>query len=326
VILRFDKLIEENCVPLCRKISLNSFSLVNTLNQRNHRASVTLHFVERFTANYIGWNVSSNQFFDAFPNRIRLIIDNQHVLLPASIRPQERITIGLAGQNFSFLPFQIAQEKGFYRKHGLEVQSVWMRAQASIPALVSGDIDYDTHFGSVIRAALRGLELRIIFSAADRQMYSFVVQPEIKSVADLKGKVIGISSFGAAQHLVTAGVLKAVGLNPDRDVKMITIGNEAVRIQQLRRKQISAAMINPPMSIMMKHDGFNLLLHAADYLELPLTGLGVTTKKLRENPEQVRKVLRAVYEALQFVRNNKKETVEISSRWLRLDPSISAET
>jgi NitT/TauT family transport system substrate-binding protein len=287
---------------------------------------VTLHFVERFTANYIGWNVSSNQFFDAFPNRIRLIIDNQHVLLPASIRPQERITIGLAGQNFSFLPFQIAQEKGFYRKHGLEVQSVWMRAQASIPALVSGDIDYDTHFGSVIRAALRGLELRIIFSAADRQMYSFVVQPEIKSVADLKGKVIGISSFGAAQHLVTAGVLKAVGLNPDRDVKMITIGNEAVRIQQLRRKQISAAMINPPMSIMMKHDGFNLLLHAADYLELPLTGLGVTTKKLRENPEQVRKVLRAVYEALQFVRNNKKETVEISSRWLRLDPSISAET
>ena len=95
-------------------------------------------------------------------------------------------------------------------------------------------------------------------------MFSLVVQPEIKSAENLKGKIIAISSFGGTQHLVTAGTLRAVGIDPDREVKMINVGNEAVRVEQLRSKQIHAAMINPPMSVMMKKEGFGLLLHDAD--------------------------------------------------------------
>jgi len=239
---------------------------------------------------------------------------------------QERIYTGMAGLNFSFLPFQVALEKGFYKKHGFNVQPVLMRAQAAIPALLSGDIDYDTHFGSLVRGAVSGLDARVIFSTAEKQMFSFVVQPEIKTVADLKGKLVGISSFGGTQHLVTVGVLKAVGINPDKDVKVINTGNEAVRVQMLKAKQIHAAMINPPMSVMRKNEGYRLLLHAADYLDLPLTGLGATTKKLKQNPEQVKRLLRALYEALQFVRTNRKETVEVFARWLNMDMPTAEDT
>jgi hypothetical protein len=131
----------------------------------------------------------------------------------ATARAADSIVMGMAGLNFSFLPFQVAAEKKFYQKHGLEVKPVLMRAQSAIPALVSGDVDYDTHFGSLVRAAVSGLPLRVIFSTAEKQMFSLVVQPEIKSIADLKGKIIGISSFGGTQHVVTAGVLEKAGLN-----------------------------------------------------------------------------------------------------------------
>jgi ABC-type nitrate/sulfonate/bicarbonate transport system substrate-binding protein len=69
-----------------------------------------------------------------------------------------------------------------------------------------------------------------------------------------------------------------------------------------------------------------LLLQASDYVDVPLTGLGTTIKKIKDNPEQVRRLLRALYEGLQFVRANKKETIEIFSRWLKIDPAIAADT
>jgi ABC-type nitrate/sulfonate/bicarbonate transport system substrate-binding protein len=107
---------------------------------------------------------------------------------------------------------------------------------------------------------------------------------------------------------------------------MVPVGGDASRVQQLRGKQIDGTMINPPLSIMMRQEGFNLLLQAGDYVDVPLTGLGTTTKKLKEQPEQAKNVLRALYEGLRFVRTNRKETVEIFSRWLKMEPAIAAET
>ena len=248
------------------------------------------------------------------------------VATPSHSQAVDTIIMGMAGLNFSFLPFQVAVEKRFYEKYDLNVKPVLMRAQAAIPALLSGDVDYDTHFGSLVRGAVTGLPMKVLFSTAEKQMFSLVVQPEIKTISDLKGKIVGISSFGGTQHLVTAGVLRAVGIDPDRDVKMINVGNESIRAEQLRAKVIHAAMINPPMSVMMRKDGMRLLLDAADYLDLPLTGLGATTKKLKENPEQVRRVLRALYDALQFIRANRKETITIFARWLKMDLEIAADT
>jgi NitT/TauT family transport system substrate-binding protein len=157
-------------------------------------------------------------------------------------------------------------------------------------------------------------------------MFSLVVQPGIQSVKDLKGKLVGIPSIGSLGYKITVKVLREVGVDPDKDVRFIAVGGDPNRAQQLRAKQIDATMINPPLSIVMRKEGFKLLLQASDYVDVPLTGLGTTIKKIKENPEQVRKLLRALYESLQFVRANKKETIEIFSRWLKIDPAIAADT
>lgn len=240
---------------------------------------------------------------------------------------QETISIGIAGENFSFLPFRVAQEKGLYKKHGLNVQHVRIPgANVAISALVTGNLDYGTHYQVTMLWGARGLGTKAIFSSASRQMFSLVVQPEIQSIKDLKGKLIGIPSIGSLGHKITVRVLRKLGIDPDKEVRMVAVGGDASRVQQLRGKQVDATMINPPLSIMMRKEGFNLLLQAGDYVDVPLTGLGTTTKKIKERPEQVRNVLRALYEGLRFVRTNRKETVEIFSRWLKMEPAIAGET
>jgi len=243
------------------------------------------------------------------------------------VEAQETISIGIAGENFSFLPFRVAQERGFYKKHGLNVQHVRIPgANVAISALVTGNLDYGTHYQVTMLWGARGLGTKAIFSSASRQMFSLVVQPEIQSIKDLKGKLIGIPSIGSLGHKITVRVLRKLGIDPDKEVRMVAVGGDASRVQQLRGKQVDATMINPPLSIMMRKEGFNLLLQAGDYVDVPLTGLGTTTKKIKERPEQVRNVLRALYEGLRFVRTNRKETVEIFSRWLKMEPAIAGET
>jgi len=157
-------------------------------------------------------------------------------------------------------------------------------------------------------------------------MFSFVVQPGIQSVKDLKGKLVGIPSIGSLGYKITVKVLREVGMDPDKDVRFIAVGGDPNRAQQLRAKQIDATMINPPLSIVMRKEGFKLLLQAGDFVDVPLTGLGTTVKKIKENPEQVKKLLRALYEGLQFVRTNRRETVDIFARWLKIDRAIAEDT
>lgn len=242
-----------------------------------------------------------------------------------AIHAAENITIGMASRNFSFLTFQVAEEKGFYKKHDLRVEPVLMRSDVAIAALSSGNVDYITHFNGVIRATLVGFDMRVIFTTAHKQMFSLVVQPDIRSVQDLKGKSVAITSIGGFQHSITVRLLKSAGINPDKEVQWI-LANESVAMQQLKAKQLHAVLLNPPLSIVLQNEGFPLLLHAADSVEAPLTGLGATTARIREKPEQVKKLLRALYEAQQYVKNRKKETVELSARWLKMDPKTAANT
>jgi NitT/TauT family transport system substrate-binding protein len=248
-------------------------------------------------------------------------------VLATEVLAQETVSIGIAGENFSFLPFRVAQEKGFYKKHGLNVQHVRIPgANVAISALVSGNLDYGTHYQVTMLWGVRGLGTRAIFSAASRQMFSLVVQPGIASTKELRGKVIGIPSVGSLGYKITVRVLRELGIDPDKEVRLIAVGGDPSRAQQLRAKQIDATLINPPLSIAMRKEGFKLLLQASDFVDVPLTGLGTTAKKIKDNPEQVKNLLRAVYEGLQFVRTNKKDTVDIFSRWLKLDSAIASDT
>ena len=257
---------------------------------------------------------------------IILIACTALLTIPFDIEAQETITIGMPGTNFSFLPFEIAKKKGFYKREGLDVQHVLMRGTLSVPALVNGEVDFVTNFNILIHAAVKGLGVRIVFVSAARQMYHFMVQPNIKSIGDLRGKIIGASTAASAPTIATREILRKFGINPDNDVKMILGADERVRAEQLRRKAIAAAMIQPPMSIILKHEGFHLLVNAGDYLEFPVSALGATTVKIHNNPVQIKRVLRALHAALSFVREERDETINIIAAWLNVDRAVAEDT
>ena len=260
------------------------------------------------------------------PIMILLIISATIPLAVLNVRAQEKIIIGMPGTNFSFLPFQVAQKKGFYSKQGLDVQHVLMKGTLAVPALINREVDFITNFNILIYGAVKGLGVRVVFVSAARQMYHLVVQPSIKTVADLRGKVLGASTAASAPSIATTEILRIFGLNPDKDVKIIFGADESIRAEQLRHKTIDAAMIQPPLSIKMKNEGFRILLNAGDYLEFPVSALGATTVKIRDNPEQIKRVLRALYETLAFIRNERAETIKLITEWLKIDPATAADT
>jgi NitT/TauT family transport system substrate-binding protein len=203
------------------------------------------------------------------------------------LKAEENIIIGMPTFNFASLPFHVAAENGFYKKNGLTVQHVLMRSDIATAALSSGNVQYNSHFNSLIRATVNGFDMRVLFSTS-KQMFSLVVQPEIRSVMDLRGKIIGTYAFGALQYAITSRVLRAAGINPEKDVTWM-VGNDAVFRHQLKAKKMHAALINPPLSVMLEKEGLKLLLHASDYVDVPMVGLGATRTKIRENPEQVKR-------------------------------------
>jgi ABC-type nitrate/sulfonate/bicarbonate transport system substrate-binding protein len=112
----------------------------------------------------------------------------------ASAQPGTRVRIGLAGRNFSFLPFFVAEQEKFFEQEGIRAEMIYMRSPVAIPALSAGEIQYTTHFASVVRSAVKGFPVRVILSTSDRQMFSLVAAKSIRSIEDLRGKAVAVSN------------------------------------------------------------------------------------------------------------------------------------
>jgi NitT/TauT family transport system substrate-binding protein len=251
-------------------------------------------------------------------------------VIPATLFAQssdgKNVRIGLAGRNFSFLPFFAAQQMGFFNQEGLKAEMIYMRSPVAIPALTAGEIQYTTHFASVVRAAIKGFPVRVILSTSDRQLFSLVTHGAIKRVADLKGKAIAVSNPLGAHAYVTTQVLKSFGLDPSKDTKYVYLGEESAWVAALESGLVAAAFIQPPTSIVMKKKGYNILASAADYVELPVTGLSTSVDRAQKHPEEVKATLRAVYRGIRFVKDNRAGAVQLIMKFLSVGQDVAAET
>ena len=130
----------------------------------------------------------------------------------------------------------------------------------------------------------------------------------------------------APQHYITIKILKAAGLNPSQDVIFRPLGDETNRFQGLVLGDIDGATLGPQGAIEGKKAGLNLLVNAADVIDLPLAGIGATKKRIAENSDQIRRLLRASLKGIQYIRENRTGTVEIIKTWFKLEPDVAAAT
>jgi len=228
-----------------------------------------------------------------------------------------QITLGLTTRNGSTsLPFVIAEEKGFFKSEGLNAIVVIMQNQVVVNGVVTRNVDYGGTFSNFVGAALSGLPVRIVMSAMDGSDHYLVTASNIKKVEDLKGKTFGISSFGGTPHSEAIMILRKYGMNPEKDVTFLQIGGSSSRYTALESGSIQAAMLLPPFNNFAKKRGFNQLMSFNDIMSIPLGGLSVHTQKIKEKPDEIIRMIKAVLKATDYIRNRKSEILSfIEAKW-----------
>jgi len=239
----------------------------------------------------------------------------------------ERIIIAYPSPSTSFLPLIVSHRKGFLEEENFQTDFVRTNIAVIIHALTAGSVDYVTTSTASITARMQGLPVVAIGFFAAKPMDFLVGARGITSARDLKGKIVGISAAGSITHLLTLRVLEGMGLNPATDVTIRPIGGEDVRLQALEAGIVQAALLGSQGVIQGEKAGLKMIVAAADMVDgLAFSGLATTVKKVKENPDQVRRVLRASLKGLRHVWENKNGTVDVVESWLKLDRKIATQT
>jgi NitT/TauT family transport system substrate-binding protein len=245
------------------------------------------------------------------------------VIASGDAQAQDKIKISYSSTDTINQIWTIAQEAGFYKKHGLDVDLVYIGSTTiGIAAIVAGDIHVGNAAGSgVANAAVRGADTVSVACVINVLAYELVVLESIKTAEDLKGKSIGISRFGSASDVAARELLKGLGLRPMEDVKILQIGGASERAAGFSRG-IIAGFPSPPGNVHLIPGGLphRILADMADLPKpYPLPFIcAVTTKSyLAKKRDTVKKVVMALIEASHYFKTNREGTQKIVAKYLR---------
>lgn len=248
--------------------------------------------------------------------------------LKAGAQARPKIVIGYASMSSVATTLWVTQEKGFFAKNGLDVQSIFIPGSPTLIAtLNTGDVHLGYTGGTAtLGAAVGGLDLKIVASFGNFVQTDLVVRPDIKTAADLKGKRIGVTSIGGTGWMSAMLGLEQIGLHPERDkISLAAFGDQRVISQALESGTIQGASISGIFSRKLKRAGFNFL---GDLEKIPLVGTSVVVKSeyLASHQAVVRSALRALMEGHGFVLNpaNKAAVIEVMTKRLGTTDPLAA--
>ncbi len=225
----------------------------------------------------------------------------------------------------SSIIFFTAREKGFWRDEGLEVELIVARAAASIQGVIGGNVEFGTAGGSALLPITRGLPMTFLFTTFDRANFSLYVKPQIRSVQELKGKRIGISSFGSGPDSLLRDFLTDRGIDAGRDSTILAVGSGMERFIALKTEAVDAAMLSPSAYIMAEEAGFRELvsfIKQGDHVYLQ-GGIITRSNLLKSEPALVEKFIRGSLKALLYVQTNRPQTIGILARLLKIKQDIA---
>ena len=235
----------------------------------------------------------------------------------------EAIKFALPGNSMGYLPLFVAVHRGFFKDEGLDIELPRLIPAMAQNALFAGEVQYHGLADSGLRLAARGLPLKAIFYGADKPMYYLVAQKEIRSVAELKGKRVGVSQFGGTSDLAARLALKHYGVEPEKDALLIQIGAEGTRMAALRAGSVSAIIVPVPAVAVLKREGYNEVSFVGDVVEFASNGYSTTDQRIKEHPQEVKKVVRALYRGLRYAKENPEGTIGVIQKEWKVDAEIA---
>ena len=236
---------------------------------------------------------------------------------------QEKIRLAHSALESSNAVWYLAQDRGFYKKHGLDADLLFIPSTTtSVSSLVAGDVQVaNASGGGVASAVVAGADLVLVSCYLNSLPYELVVGESVKSAEDLKGKSLGISRLGSASDVAVRALIRGLGLEPDKQVLIMQVGGPAERAASFRTGGIAGFPSPPGIIHLTKGMPFRILISTADFqkrFEFPYICATTTRSYLSRQRETVKKVLMAHIEAVQFFKNRKEETKKIISKYSRI--------
>src|SRR5215470_6049643 len=245
------------------------------------------------------------------------LISSFFATVPA--RAIENVRVAYPSMGASLFSLIIAQKEGYLKEEGLEVQLLSIRGEIAIRTTLAGEVDFFTNAGSALAAAVRGVPVKIVTVFQDRPSWDLIASPEIKSIAQLRGKNIAVMSPEGSLAVVAREILRKNGIDPTKDVNLVTMGGDEVRFPALQTKSIQATLFNTAMSIKAQKEGYSKLGNASEYANLIEGGLATTQDKIKQSPEKIFRFIRAALKGLNFFVVKREQSIKYMTDALRMN-------
>lgn len=250
---------------------------------------------------------------------LRLVIVFLLLCSTAYAQDLRKIYVAIPAVTPSVSTFAISKDRGYYREEGLDVELVVMPSAVGTQALIGGNVKFSTLGGASMPPLLRGAPLKFLFSTFQRPMFWLYSKAEIKTVADLKGKKIGVSSLGSGPDSILRDILKKHGLDGARDAVILPVGSGTARYYALQAGSVDAAMLSIPAIFLAQDAGYRELVSLPDQDVVELQGSILAPVSVMESdPALVEKFVRGSLKGLITFRDSRAISIQVLMRFLRL--------
>jgi ABC-type nitrate/sulfonate/bicarbonate transport system substrate-binding protein len=215
----------------------------------------------------------------------------------------EPIRIAMPSKSLTFLNYYLADKFGLFKSEGLEASLPVGKADVQLTAVVTGEMDYIAAIGTALRGAASGLPVKALMFTLDKPLFHMMVRPEIKRLQDLKGKAVAVTAIAATDAVGARAMAKAAGMNADQDLVYLSAGSTANAFAMLQGGTAAAALLSIPFNLKAEEMGYRSLGNVADYLHTALAGLAAADAKIKNNPAQVKRTIRASLRGMDFARD-----------------------
>jgi NitT/TauT family transport system substrate-binding protein len=235
-------------------------------------------------------------------------------------RKLEAVTLGVSAKHVLNLPIYMAQKYGIFESEGIDLRLITAKTSTIIAALVAGEMDYVTSFNSGLAAAIAGAPLVAVYVTTDKSLLYLISRPDIADAKSMRGGIIGHGGTRGAHYHATVAMVKHLGLDPEKDVQLISTLDVTQGMTALFSGRVAATTLSPPYDSMAVRKGYNRLVSGPDVLAKFIENGLVTGKaKIRDRPDQARRMLRALVKGLQYTLDHSNEAVALVQKEWNLD-------
>jgi NitT/TauT family transport system substrate-binding protein len=271
----------------------------------------------------LGWRENFRRL--QFGRKLTLCVAMLFLLRP-SAHGQELKRVRVAIPTFSLITAAtlIPTERGYWREEGLDVEVIVIRSAPSVVALAAKEVDFLTIGGGGLIGVLRGLPLRVLFTPFRRPLYALYAKPEIRSIPELDGRKVGVSSIGSGPDLLLRDVLRKRMSDVGKKVAILAVGGGGERFAALKTGVVDAAVLASPFTLSAKQDGFRELfsfITDKEYTDIPVATF-TREEFIQSNAATVEKFIRAQVKGLLYMRNGRDRAIASLARGLKTKEEI----